>query len=382
MKNIISIDYENRIVTKKFRSRIACAKETSVLQAMAGTELVPEYLGGDEFNVIMSYSEGMTLSQLIDTNDEEKIISAFVALADYLIVFEDEYEKRTGEKIVLPDFNPRNFLYKDDKIIFIDFEAANNYTNTDNYSSLLAMVKNCRFDNQEFGNTVFMAVKERICSKCNIDYTAIEKVIGNKTNQNLLKINARQILNNTQGFVIAGGNSIRMGGKPKGLLPLNGFTFTDYVIYAMQIFNNVSLSANLPDYNVLALQTYTDSFVDIGPLSALYTALVNADCAWVFIAPCDMPFIDDALILSACQKADFSGNAVIYSCADKLYPTLGFYNKNILPIVEKQITACDYKLRNLLQQIDYQIVKVEDEKLLYNINTPEDYKKSKEIFNR
>lgn len=371
MKNQVLIDRENRSVTKKFRSKIACDREKYILSAMSGTELVPEIISADDFSICMSMRPGESISRVIDGGEDTFIQQAFEKLAFSLAEFEKKFFEKTGERVYITDFNPRNFIFDGEKVTFIDFEAAQIGGDGDNFSALLAMIGNCRFNNRQFKDKLLFRLRKLLISELKI--TVTESKIKEKILSTQRQRNARKILSRTQGFILAGGKSVRMKGRAKGFLPLGKFTFCDYIIYGMQIFDSVAISANLPEYDRYGLPVIRDKYRDIGPLSGLYTALENCREEWVFLCPCDMPFVGEKLVMSAFDGGDFSLDRVIFSHRGRLYPTLGFYNIKVLPEVKNRINRGEYRLTSLLERISYSVVEISDPAAGQNINTAEEY---------
>ncbi len=173
---------------------------------------------------------------------------------------------------------------------------------------------------------------------------------------------------------MAGGKSSRMG-SPKGLLPFRGRTIMDEIINTMSCFENLFISANIPRYSVYGLPVVADKYRDIGPMSAIYTALTNSDKDWVMLMPCDMPMADRDVVFTLLDRDLSSKQAIIISDGDKPYPVLGLYHKSALPQVKKQIDSQNYRLRKLLDSMDTEYVLYENTAKLANLNTPRDLRR-------
>jgi len=63
---------------------------------------------------------------------------------------------------------------------------------------------------------------------------------------------------------------------------------------------------------------------------------------------------------------------VVQSNTDKLYPTLGYYNKSCLPTILQQIEQSNYKMQSLLKELNAHSVNIDDARSLLNFNSPED----------
>ncbi len=172
--------------------------------------------------------------------------------------------------------------------------------------------------------------------------------------------------------IIAGGLSSRMG-YPKGLLPLGAGTIMDHLIQAARGFDDVFISANMNEYETYGLPVIRDIYRNIGPLSAIYSALTAARNPWVLLLPCDMPLVNEDVMNVLFRQNLSPAQAVIVSDGEKPYPVLDLYHQSILPNVLGQISNGNYRLRDLLATINTQYVTIDDKKLLSDINTREDY---------
>jgi molybdopterin-guanine dinucleotide biosynthesis protein A len=74
------------------------------------------------------------------------------------------------------------------------------------------------------------------------------------------------------------------------------------------------------------------------------------------------------------NSIDAKSQAFIPSYQSFQEPLFAIYHKDILPVLERQIEAQNYKLMNLLQLIKTKIIKVDDNTSFANINAPEDFK--------
>ncbi len=162
-------------------------------------------------------------------------------------------------------------------------------------------------------------------------------------------------------------------GSPKGLLPFKSHTVMDEIIKTMSCFENLFISANIPRYSQYGLPVVADKYRDIGPLSAIYTALTYSAEDWVMLMPCDMPLADRDVIFTLLDRDLSQKQAFIITDGDKPYPVLGLYHKSALPQVRVQIESQNYRLRRLSDSIDTEYVMYENTDKLANLNTPRDY---------
>lgn len=186
------------------------------------------------------------------------------------------------------------------------------------------------------------------------------------------------------GIVLAGGKSSRMG-SDKGMIKLNGKKFIEYIIEALiPNVSDIIIIANNDKYNNLGYEVYEDIIKECGPLGGIYTGLMNSRTESNIIVSCDIPFINSGLIkhiIKNMGRADisvpvFEGNTE---------PLCAVYTKGIAGKLHDLIINNELKIHNVLKHFittQIHITKSLDfynNRLLANINTPEELKHQKEV---
>lgn len=111
--------------------------------------------------------------------------------------------------------------------------------------------------------------------------------------------------------ILAGGLARRMGGQDKGLLPLAGRSMSAWVLDSVQPqVDLVVLNANrnAAAYAQLGVPVIADRHTGhIGPLAGLSAAIAALDTDYIFMCPCDSPFVADCIVgrlgMSCLQQA-------------------------------------------------------------------------------
>lgn len=159
------------------------------------------------------------------------------------------------------------------------------------------------------------------------------------------------------------------------------------------IFDEVYINTNIPDrYFYLDLPLIGDVIPSRGPMSGIYSSLINVSGDGVFIVACDMPFIKKDLIHFICKRheetllsKEIDATVPIYD--GKPQPLIGIYGKTLISYLENAILNNMTSLKRFLNEIktnfipETDIIRVDDGKSFININTPEDYKRIIENFN-
>lgn len=172
-------------------------------------------------------------------------------------------------------------------------------------------------------------------------------------------------------IILAGGKSSRMG-QDKGLVLYRGKRMVEHVAAACrQLTSEILISTNNPEYDFLSYKLVEDTFTERGPIGGLQAGLVASETDDNIFCPCDMPGIQPAVFKKILEEKGKSNAVVASNSSGKIYPVLGYYNKNALAVIENQIVNGDFKMQHLLKELNAQTV-VFPEETLKNINYPKD----------
>ncbi len=367
MKN--TLIFKENTVEKHFRSKIAFEKEKTVYKIMSGSGLVPRvYSCGDKY-IELEKLPGKTIGVLARELPEEEINHILYLCATWFCRFQKYYNQHTGMYLVLEDSNPRNFILYEHRIKGIDFENSHHGTLSEAAGNYLAWYIDVNGFTSEYYKVVidvfvqmFFDIDIHLATSI-----AQREYFNKKKRRRLMPLIRRSAL-----VIAAGGKSSRMG-KEKGLLPYKNFSICDWLIHNLAVFDNMYISANISRYKDYGIPVITDKYSDIGPLSAIYTAITCSESLWTMVCRCDMPFVNEHVVYSLFENITETAQAVVVTHKDKPYPVLALYHKAALPTVYRQIESGNYKLRLLLDKLNTVYVEYHDENHLKNINTPQDY---------
>lgn len=183
-------------------------------------------------------------------------------------------------------------------------------------------------------------------------------------------------------IILAGGKSRRMGFN-KAFLKYRDKTFIEHQIARLsKIFDEIILSANDASvYACLNLPIVSDVIPDKGPLSGICAGLMRSTSSHAFVIACDMPFIDEKVILYLKDQID-SYDVVVPQTSRGLEPLHAFYSKNCIQpmsrcINEGRLRIIDFfsevKVR-IVDELEFKGLDVSTQSLI-NLNTPEEYEK-------
>lgn len=177
------------------------------------------------------------------------------------------------------------------------------------------------------------------------------------------------------GVVLAGGKSTRFGSN-KALSQYRGKTFLQHTIGQLQPYTReVVIAGFYPEYENTGVAVLEDKYTAIGPLGGIYTAMTYATKPWLLVLTCDMPLVNNEIIMHMLSAA--RGETVVgweYGKNGGAFPLL--ISKDVLPNIEKAIAAKHYRVKQLFTWGSSKILTAPTEWQQYftNINSLEEYK--------
>jgi len=182
-------------------------------------------------------------------------------------------------------------------------------------------------------------------------------------------------------IIFAGGKSSRMGTN-KALLPFGPYkSLISYQVQRLQkVFKEVYISTKDQEvFSGIPAQIIEDTlFPDISAPSTgfinIFKRLKDQDC--FFVLSVDAPFVSESLISKLLDLRSEKYEAIIVRTPSGIHPLCGIYSKALEKKFKEMIEKKDYKLKRLLDEANVFYMDVEDEKLLSNLNTPQEYKEA------
>ena len=189
------------------------------------------------------------------------------------------------------------------------------------------------------------------------------------------------------GAILAGGHSSRFGSN-KALFAPNGETLISKAAGLLRsVAREVLVSAsqtNAGDYDFLGLEIVVDQHPDSGPMGGLETLLQRCTTPWLLVLTCDMPFVDkEALVTMVSNLAREPDNALCqrdrphalaWQCCDgSISPFPLLIERSALPILQSRMRTGSLSMKGLLSDLDTYYIMSPYNRLLCNINRPEDW---------
>lgn len=143
-------------------------------------------------------------------------------------------------------------------------------------------------------------------------------------------------------FVLAGGDSVRFGGKDKARHPWGDRPLLTHVVVALQVeFSCVCVvGKRAADYaDIVSVPVLADVHPHGGPLGGIHAGLAHTSTEWNLFVACDMPCVQPRLLEHLIARTAPPLDAVVPEVGGWLIPTLALYQRRILKQVEAALAA-------------------------------------------
>ena len=189
----------------------------------------------------------------------------------------------------------------------------------------------------------------------------------------------------TEGFILAGGFSSRMG-EDKSRLRLGGRTFVEIAADALAaVSDRIRVVGSREGIESHGLPVVRDVHEGLGALGGLHAALAACRTKWAAVVPCDLPFVTAELFerLAALRVDDIDAVAPIQEDG-RPQPLCALYAAaRCREEAERLIRAGELRPRALLRTVRTRRVRFEElsdlegaHLFFANVNTPEDYERA------
>ena len=187
------------------------------------------------------------------------------------------------------------------------------------------------------------------------------------------------------GAILAGGHSSRFGSN-KALFAPDGETLISKAADLLRPLTGEVLVSASPaharTYDFLGLEIVEDLHPDNGPLGGLEALLQRCSTPWLLVLTCDMPFVDsDALLTMIRHALQPQGHhhgvlprALAWRrCDGSISPFPLLIEQDAQAILQDRIRAGKLSMKGLLCAVDTFYITSPSDRLLSNINRPEDW---------
>ncbi len=181
----------------------------------------------------------------------------------------------------------------------------------------------------------------------------------------------KSIVTDCTGVILAGGENTRMP-VLKAFIEVDGEKIIEKNLKIMrQLFKEIFIVTNQPElYLYLKTHLLGDVYDIRGPMTGIFTSLLNSSNKWVFVSACDMPFINGELIKYMASKRD-NYDAVVPKSplrplllkrgrGDYIEPLFAFYSKQLMPFMEGAILSNKISIKDFLKDKKVKYIRTEE----------------------
>ncbi|MBR5641320.1 MAG: molybdenum cofactor guanylyltransferase [Firmicutes bacterium] len=373
-------------VIKTFASRMGFVREQGIYEKLKGTGLVPTMLSAQDGVIETQYEEGRNFYEVFQEAgaDPEKQAACF----ELFFSWYRRYREATNISIGTTSF--RDFVLQGEKLLCLDLEHCcpgsaeediariaceialypKGYTAAGIASAKLFICVGANFLNwqpETLAKAVPPAAKE------------VEDRYGLKNHPGMALYMAAYFT--TAGAVLAGGQSSRMH-QDKRQMEVDGRTMLEAstaLIAAMpqrMISISADDSAEFPGFEVIR-----DERADVGPLEGITRCLQASRQPWTLFLTCDMPLLTDKLLRLFLSYPKEDADACMFESEGRLqtFPLL-LRTENAVRAMTEAAALDERKVQDAIgKRLKIKVIKAEDfqsfaPRMLWNVNTPEDYK--------
>jgi molybdopterin-guanine dinucleotide biosynthesis protein A len=179
------------------------------------------------------------------------------------------------------------------------------------------------------------------------------------------------------GYVLAGGNSTRMG-RDKALLQVNGIALAQQAAGLVRsVVGNVTLIGDPEKYGQLGFAVIPDRRAGNGPLGGLEAALLDTSCEWNLVVACDMAALRADFLESLCSEVlGLPGDVdclIPIGPDQRRQPLSALYRRRCLRVFSQALDAGIRKVTQVIATLNMQTWQAPDSLVFQNINTPEEW---------
>jgi len=194
-----------------------------------------------------------------------------------------------------------------------------------------------------------------------------------------------QAKNQIVGFILAGGESSRMG-RDKALLEIGGVPLLVRTARLVEsVVGTPAVIGNTDAYRPLDLRLIGDDWPGAGPLGAIATALRASSAPWSLVVACDLPYLTkEWLKYLAARALASSADAVLPMNARGAEPLCAVYHKRSEAAIHAALAQGTRKVTDGLKNVRVETIEpaewkaFDSEGLLFkNMNSPEDYEEAR-----
>ena len=190
------------------------------------------------------------------------------------------------------------------------------------------------------------------------------------------------------GIVLAGGQSSRMGYN-KAEAEMHGESMLIRMIEKLkEITPTIVVSSGTTNYPNIPYMQIPDEHPQCGPMGGIYSVLKASNTSLNLVVSCDIPLVSIDLLEHIVAIAAHSEALITVPIDDNGQPQMmcAVYHRDVVPILQQQLVAHAFKMKNLLNLVSVEYVKISKEHPLYvehafmNVNSPINLEEARKLW--
>ena len=373
-------------VIKTFASRMGFVREQRIYEKLKGTGLVPTMLLAQDGVIETQYEEGQSFYDVFQAAgaDPEKQAACF----ELFFSWYRKYREETNISIGTTNF--RDFIVQGDRLLCLDLEHCCPGSAEDDVARLaceIAMVPKGYTAAGLESAKLFVCVganflnwqPETLSKAVPPAAYDVEEQYGLKHHPGMALYLAAYFT--TAGAVLAGGKSSRME-QDKRQLKVDGRTMLEASTSLISAMPQRMISVSKEDDSEFpGFETIRDERTDIGPLEGITRCLQASRQPWTLFLTCDMPLLTDKLLRLFLSYPKDDADAFLFELEGmwQTFPLL-LRAENAARAMREAMEQDERKVQDAIRKrLKVRTIKAEDFKafaphMLWNVNTPQDYK--------
>ena len=370
---------------KTFASRSGFVREQGIYEKLKGSGLVPTMLSAQDGTIETQYEEGTNFYEffLAAGNDPAKQAACF----ELFFSWYRRYRELTNISIGETDF--RDFIVQGDSLMCLDLEHCRPGSAEEDVARLACMLAlypkgytGAGLDSAKLficvGSSYLNWHPETLAKAVPAAADGIEGSLGLKKHPGMALYLAAYFT--TAGAVLAGGRSSRMH-QDKRQMEVDGRTMLEASTSLVAAMPQRMVSvAKGEDVQFPGFETICDEREDIGPLEGIVRCLRVSRQPWTLFLTCDMPLLTDKLLRLFLSYPKEDADVFLFEAGGRIqtFPLL-LRTENAVRALQEALDKNERKVQDaLMNRLKVRRIRAEDFKdfaprMLWNINTPEDY---------
>ena len=371
--------------SKTFASRSGFVREQGIYEKLKGSGLVPTVLSAQDGTIETQYEEGKDFYEFFLEAGQDPAKQA--ACFELFFSWYRRYRELTNIAIGETDF--QDFILQGDSLMCLDLEHCRPGSAEEDIARLA-----CKLALYPKGYTaaglesakLFVCVgasfmtwqPETLAKAVPAAAETIEERYGLKKHPGMAMYLASYFT--TAGAVLAGGKSSRMN-QDKRQMEVDGRTMLEASTALIAAMPQRMISVAKEDNaSFPGFETIRDERTDVGPMEGIVRCLRFSRQPWTLFLTCDMPLLTDKLLRLFLSYPKEDADAFLFEAGGRMQPfPLLLRTENAVRSMQDALDKDERKVQEvLIKRLKIKTIRAEDFKefaprMLWNVNTPEDY---------